>query len=67
MNGLIEFVNNSLHMSNLIFDCSLGKQPKAKALEHHWRQELSNREKQIKEGKNLKWDTFWYFLVKPHI
>ena len=66
MNGVIELVNNSLHMSNLIFDCSLSKLPKAKALEHHWRQELASREKQIEEVQNLTWDAFWFLLVKPH-
>ena len=66
MNGVNELVNNSLHMSNLISDCSPGKLPKAKALEHHWRQEMANREKQIREVQNLTWDTFWSFLVKPH-
>jgi len=37
INGVIELVNNSLHMSNLISDCSPGKLPKVKALKHHWR------------------------------
>lgn len=66
INGVIELVNNSLHMSNLISDCSPGKLPKVKALKHHWRQELKSREKQIGEVQNLTWDKFLFLLVKPH-
>lgn len=46
-NGLIELINNNLHMSNLITDCSPGKLPKAKSLKQHWKQELADKEKQI--------------------
>lgn len=35
MNGVIELVNSSLYMSNLISDCSLVKILKEKELEHH--------------------------------
>lgn len=34
-NGLIELINNNLHMSNLITDLSLGKLLKENALEQH--------------------------------
>lgn len=66
MNSVIELVNNNLHMSNLIFDCSPDKLLKEKALQHHWRQELASREKHIREVQNLTWDAFYFLLVKPH-
>jgi len=37
MNSLIELINNSLHMSNLITDFSPGRLPKAKSLEQQWK------------------------------
>lgn len=65
-NNVIELVNDSLYLANLISDCSPRKLPKEKALEDQWRQDLSNREEQIGKVKNLTWDSFWFFLVKPH-
>lgn len=46
-NNLIELINNSLHLSNLITYFSPGKLPKVKLLEQHWKQELMQREKLI--------------------
>jgi len=42
-NNLIELINNSLHLSNLITDCSPGKLSQVKLLEQHWKQELLQR------------------------
>jgi len=37
-----------------------------KSLEQQWKQELMHREKLIKGIHSLTWETFWFFLVKPH-
>lgn len=66
MNGLIELINNNLHMSNLITDFSPGKLPQENLLEQHWKQELKHMEKLIGGIQSLTWETFWFFLVKLH-
>jgi len=38
--NLVELINNSLYLSNLITECSPRKLPSVKALEHMWKQEL---------------------------
>jgi len=65
-NNLIELINNSLHLSNLFANFSPGKLPKVKLFEQHWKQELMQREKLIRSIQSLTWETFWFFLVKPH-
>ena len=46
-NNIVELINNSLHVSNMITDCSLGKIPKVKLLQQHWKKELTQKEKLI--------------------
>lgn len=65
-NNLIELINNSLYLCNLIIECSQGKFPQVKALEQQSKQELMHREKLIGGIHSLTWETFWFFLVKPH-
>lgn len=65
-NNLIELINNSFHMTNLIIDWSPSKLPQEKLLEQHWKQELTHREKLIGGIQRLTWETFQFFLVKTH-
>jgi len=65
--NLIELINDTLYLSNLISECTPGKLPSAKALEQTCKQELEKRERLITSIQSLTWDTFWFFLVKPHI
>jgi len=64
--NLIELINDTLYLSNLISECSPGKLPSMKALEQTWKQELEKRERLITSIQTLTWETFWFFLVKPH-
>jgi len=62
-NNLIELVNNNLHLSNLITDCSPRKLPKVKLLEQKWRQELMQRKKLIGGIQSLTWEMFCISLL----
>jgi len=64
--NLIELINDTLYLSNLISECTLGKLPLAKALEQTWKQELKKRDRLVAGIQTLTWNTFWFFLVKPH-
>lgn len=65
-NNLVELINDTLYLSNLITECSPGKLPSVKALEQTWKQELEQREILITCIQTLTWETFWFFLVKPY-
>ena len=45
--NLIELINDTLYMSNLISECTPGKLPSAKALEETCKKELEKRERLI--------------------
>jgi len=64
--NIVELINDTLYLSNLILECSLGKLPSVKALEQTWKQELEKREILIAGIQTLTSETFWFFLVKPH-
>jgi len=64
--NLIKLINDTLYLSNLISKCSPGKLPSVKTLEQTWKQELEKRERLIVGIQTLTWETFWFFLVKPH-
>ena len=64
--NLVELINDTLYLSNLISQCTPGKLLSAKALEQTCNQELEKKEKLIASIQSLTWDTFWFFLVKPY-
>jgi len=64
--NLIELINDTLYLSNLILECTPGKLPSAKALEQKCKRELAKKDRLIASIQSLTWDTFWFFLVKPH-
>jgi len=64
--NLIEFVNDTLYLSNMISQCNLGKLTSAKALEQTCSQELEKNGRLITGIQSLTWDAFWFFLIKPY-
>lgn len=64
--NLVELINNTLYLSNLILECTPGKLPSVKELEQTWKQELEKRQRLIADIQTLTWETFWFFLVKPY-
>ena len=64
--NVVELINNTLYLSNLISECTLGKFPSVKALEQIWKKELEKRKRLIARIQTLTWETFWFFLVKPY-
>jgi len=64
--NLIELINDTLYLFNLISECTPGKLPSAKALEQKCKQELAKKERLIASIQSLTWDTFRFFLVKPY-
>jgi len=64
--NLIELINNTLYLSNMISQCTSSKLLLAKTLEQSCYQELEKNERLITGIKSLTWDTYWLFLVKPY-
>lgn len=64
--NLIEVINDTLYLSNMISQCTLGKLTSAKALEQTCNQELEKNGRLIAGIQSLTWDTFWFFLIKPY-
>ena len=65
-NNLIDLINNTLYLSNMISQCTPGKLLSAKTLEQSCCQELEKNGRLITGIKSLTWDTYWLFLVKPY-
>ena len=64
--NLIELINDTLYLYNLISQCTLGTLPSAKVLEQTCNQELEKNGILITGIQSLTWDTFWILLVKPY-
>lgn len=64
--NIVELINDTLYLSNLITECSPGELPSIKTLEETWKQELEKRERLIAGIQTLTREIFWFFLVKPH-
>ena len=64
--SLIELVNDTLYLSNMISQCNPGKLTSAKALEQTCNQELEKNGRLISGIQSLTWYTFWLFLIKPY-
>lgn len=64
--NLVELVNNTLYLSNMITQCTPGKITPAKALELSIYPELEKTGRLITRINSLTWDTYWLFLIKPY-
>ena len=64
--NLVELVNNTLYLSNMISQCTPGKLTATKMLEHSCYPELEKNGRLIAGINSLTWDASWFFLVKPH-
>ena len=66
ISNLIELINNTLYLSNMISQCTPSKLLSAKTLEQSCNQELEKNRMLIAGIQSLTWDTYWLFLVKPY-
>jgi len=64
--NLVELINDTLYLSNMISQCTPGKILSAKTLEQSCYQELDKNGRLIASINSLTWDTYWLFLVKPY-
>ena len=64
--NLVELINDTLYLSNMISQCTPGKLLSAKTLEQSCYQELEKNRRLIAGINSLTWDTYWLFLVKPY-
>jgi len=64
--NLVELVNNTLYLSNMISQCTPGKITTTKTLEQSCYPDLEEKGRVIAGINSLTWDTYWFFLVKPH-
>ena len=64
--NLVELINDTLYLSNMISQCTPSKLLSAKTLEQSCYQELEKNGRLITGVKSLTWDTYWLFLVKPY-
>ena len=65
-NNLIELINNTLYLSNMISQCTPGKLLSTRTFEQACNQELEKNGRLIIGIQSLTWDTYWFFLVKPY-
>ena len=64
--NLVELVNNTLYLSNVISQCTPGQLTATNMLEHSCYRELEKNGRLIAGINSLTWDAYWFFLVKPH-
>ena len=64
--NLVELINDTLYLSNMISQCTPGKLTSAKTLEQSCYSELEKTGRLIAGINSLTWDTYWMFLVKPY-
>lgn len=64
--NLVELVNNTLYLSNMISQCTPGQLTATKMLEHSCYPELEKNGRLIAGINSLTWDAYWFFLVKPY-
>lgn len=64
--NLVELVNHTLYLSNMITQCTPGKLTPAKTLEQSCYPELEKTGRLIARINSLTWDTYWLFLIKPY-
>ena len=65
-NNLVELINDTLYLSNMISQCTPCKLLSTKTLDQSCYQELEKNGRLIAGINSLTWDTYWLFLVKPY-
>jgi len=65
-NNLIDLVNDTLYLTNIVTQCTPGKVITAHTLEQSCYPELENRGKLIAGVNSLSIETYWHFLIKPY-
>lgn len=64
--NLVDLVNNTLYLANMISQCTPGKITTTNALEQSCYPELEERGRLIAGINSLNMEAYWHFLVKPH-
>jgi len=64
--NLVDLVNDTLYIANMISQCTPGKVTTANALEQTCYPKLEGRGRLIAGVNSLNMETYWHFLVKPH-
>lgn len=64
--NLVELVNNTLYLSNIISQCTPGQLTTANILEHSCYPELEKSARLIAGINSMTWDAYWFFLIKPY-
>jgi len=64
--NLVELVNNTLYLSNIISQCTPGQLTTANILEHSCYPDLEKSARLIAGVNSLTWDAYWFFLIKPY-
>jgi len=65
-NNLIDLVNDTLYIANIVSQCTPGKVTTANTLEQTCYPELESRGRLIAGVNSLNIETYWHFLIKPH-
>ena len=65
-NNLIDLVNDTLYLSNIVTQCTPGKVITAHTLEQLSYPELEKTGKLIAGVNSLSIETYWHFLIKPY-
>ena len=64
--NLVDLVNNTLYLANMISQCTLGKMTTTNKLEQSCYPELEEKGRLIAKINSLKLEAYWLFLIKPH-
>lgn len=64
--NLVELVNDTLYLTNMISQCTPGKLILAKTLEQSCYPKLEKTGRLITWINSLTWNTYWLFLIKPY-
>ena len=64
--NLVDLVNNTLYLANMISQCTPGKMTTPNALELTCYPELEEKGRLIAGVKTLSLDSYWLFFIKPH-
>ena len=64
--NLVDLVNNTLYLANMISQCTPGKMTTTNTLEQSCYSELEEKGRLIAGINSLNLDAYWLFLIKPH-
>ena len=64
--NLVDLVNNTLYLENMISQCRPGKMTTTNTLEQSCYPELEEKGRLIAGINRLNLEAYWLFLIKPH-